>query len=66
VFPHVAAAVADASVRLGIARKKRSHDEFLERARTLMGRPARLVAALHRARLTAPMPHGSLRGRRAA
>ncbi len=56
VFPHVAAAVADAAVRAGIARRPRSHDEFLERARTLMARPPRLVRALARARLTAPMP----------
>jgi len=56
VFPHIAAAVGDTAVRLGIARRKLSHDEFLERARTLMGRPARLVRALARARLTPPMP----------
>jgi malate dehydrogenase (oxaloacetate-decarboxylating) len=56
VFPHVAAAVADASVRLGIARQPRSHDEFLELARTRMGRSARLVRALARARLTPAMP----------
>ncbi len=65
VFPHVAAAAADACVRAGIARKRRTHDEFLERARTLMGRPARLVAALHRSHLTAPMPRGPTRGRKA-
>jgi malate dehydrogenase (oxaloacetate-decarboxylating) len=56
VFPEIAAAVGDTAVRLGIARKRLSHDEFLERARTLMGRPARLVRALARARLTPPMP----------
>ena len=56
VFPHVAAAVGDASVRLGIARRRLSHDEFLERARTLMDRSERLVRALGRARLTPPMP----------
>jgi malate dehydrogenase (oxaloacetate-decarboxylating) len=56
VFPHVAAAVGDASVRLGIARHPLSHDEFLERARTLMGRSARLVRALSRAHLTPAMP----------
>jgi malate dehydrogenase (oxaloacetate-decarboxylating) len=66
VFPHVAAAVADASVKLGIARRPRTHDEFLERARTLMGRPARLAAALHRAGLVPPMPRRAARGRRAA
>ena len=56
VFPHVAAAVGDASVRLGIARRRLSHDEFLERARALMGRSKRLVRALSRARLTPSMP----------
>ncbi|MGC2205309.1 MAG: hypothetical protein WA719_05225, partial [Thermoplasmata archaeon] len=56
VFPHVAAAVGDASVRLGIARIRHSHDEFFERARTLMDRSERLVRALSRARLTPPMP----------
>jgi malate dehydrogenase (oxaloacetate-decarboxylating) len=56
VFPHVAAAVGVAAVREGIARRKLSHDEFLERARARMGRPARLVKALLRSRLMAPMP----------
>ena len=56
VFPHVAAAVGDASVRLGIARRALSHDEFLERARALMDRSERLVRALSRARLTPVMP----------
>jgi malate dehydrogenase (oxaloacetate-decarboxylating) len=56
VFPYVAAAVGEASVRLGIARRPLSHDEFLERARALMGRSARLVRALSRAHLTPTMP----------
>ncbi|MGI0129733.1 MAG: NAD(P)-dependent malic enzyme [Thermoplasmata archaeon] len=56
VFPHVAAAVGDASVRLGIARHPLSHDEFLERARALMDRSVRLVRALSRARITPAMP----------
>ena len=56
VFPYVAAAVGDASVRLGIARRALSHDEFLERARGLMDRSVRLVRALSRARLTPAMP----------
>ncbi|HTT45072.1 MAG TPA: NADP-dependent malic enzyme [Thermoplasmata archaeon] len=64
VFPQIAAAVGDTAVRLGIARRKLSHDEFLERARTLMGRPAQLVKALARARLTPPMPRAEPRGRR--
>jgi len=56
VFPHVAAAVGDAAVRLGIARHPHSRDEFYERARALMDRSERLVRALARAHLTAPMP----------
>ncbi len=56
VFPHVAAAVGEASVRLGIARRPLAREEFLERARALMDRSERLVRALGRARLTPPMP----------
>jgi malate dehydrogenase (oxaloacetate-decarboxylating) len=66
VFPEVAAAVGEASVRLGLARHRLSRDEFLERARALMGRPARLVRALARAHLTQPMPRGAIGRRRAA
>jgi len=66
VFPEVAAAVGDAAVRLGIARHRLSHDEFLERATTLMGRSARLVRALARAGLTSPMPRASATRRRGA
>ena len=66
VFPQIAAAVGDTAVRLGIARERLSHDEFLERARVLMGRPTRLVRALARAHLTPPMPspHTELRRNR--
>jgi malate dehydrogenase (oxaloacetate-decarboxylating) len=56
VFPHVAAAVGSTAVRLGIARRHLSHEELLERARTMMGRSTRLVKALSRAGLTAKMP----------
>ena len=56
VFPHVAAAVATKSVELGIARRRLSHEEFLDRARTRMARPQELVQALRAARLTTPMP----------
>jgi malate dehydrogenase (oxaloacetate-decarboxylating) len=62
VFPHVAAAAAEAAVAKGLARVRRTHDEFLEMARTRMGRSAKLVRALLRARLTPPMPR--LVGRR--
>jgi len=64
VFPHVAAAVADAAVAAGIARCRRSHAEFLERARALMARPGRLARSLGRAGLTAPMPRGPVGHRR--
>jgi malate dehydrogenase (oxaloacetate-decarboxylating) len=64
VFPSVAAAVADTAVALGIARRRHTHDEFLERARQLMARPARLVRTLARAHLTAPMPRGPVGQRR--
>jgi malate dehydrogenase (oxaloacetate-decarboxylating) len=64
VFPHVAAAVAEAAVTAGVARRRLDRAEFLERARTLMSRPARLVRALARAHLTAPMPRGPVGHRR--
>jgi len=64
VFPAIAAAVGDTAVRLGIARRKLTHDEFLERAQTLMGRSGKLVRALARARLTPPMPRPPARRRR--
>jgi len=64
VFPLIAAAVGDTAVRLGIARQKLSHEEFLARAQTLMGRSARLVKALARARLTPPMPRAPAKRRR--
>jgi malate dehydrogenase (oxaloacetate-decarboxylating) len=64
VFPAVAAAVADAAVAQGVARHRLSHAEFLARAKVLMERPAKLVRALSRAGLTAPMPHGPVGSRR--
>jgi len=64
VFPDVAAAVADAAVAAGVARRPLTHDEFLERARVLMARSGRLVRTLARAHLTAPMPHGPVGQRR--
>ncbi|MCI4351642.1 MAG: NADP-dependent malic enzyme [Thermoplasmata archaeon] len=56
VFPHVAAAVAESAVRLGIARVRATREEFYERARTLMARPAALTEALQRSGLVDPMP----------
>ncbi|HXQ93849.1 MAG TPA: NADP-dependent malic enzyme [Thermoplasmata archaeon] len=56
VFPHIAAAVGTEAVRLGIARKKHTPEEFLELAKERMARSGRVVRALAQAGLTAPMP----------
>jgi malate dehydrogenase (oxaloacetate-decarboxylating) len=56
VFPHVAAAVAESTVRLGIARVRASREEFYEQARRLMARPAALTDALQASGLVDPMP----------
>jgi malate dehydrogenase (oxaloacetate-decarboxylating) len=56
VFPHVAAAVAERAVKLGIARVKASREEFYDRARRLMARPAALTEALRQSGLVDPMP----------
>lgn len=56
VFPHVAAAVAERAVALGIARVRASREEFYEQARRLMARPAALTAALQQSGLVDPMP----------
>ena len=63
VFPHVAAAVAERSVELGIARVRLSAAEFLARAETMMGRPRALVKGLADAGLTLPMPDEKQRGK---
>lgn len=59
VFPHVAAAVATAAVDRGVARVTRSRDEFLAIAKERMARPARLIEAIARSGLIAPMPPAS-------
>ncbi|MFZ0891030.1 MAG: NADP-dependent malic enzyme [Thermoplasmata archaeon] len=56
VFPYVAAAVGTAAVRLGVARRRLSHEEFYDRAHDLMGRTKRIVEARARSGLTLPMP----------
>ena len=56
VFPHVAAAVATAAVDAGVARVTRSRAEFLAIAQDRMSRPARLIEAIGRSGLIAPMP----------
>ncbi|MGD0719165.1 MAG: NADP-dependent malic enzyme [Thermoplasmata archaeon] len=54
--PHVAAAVAEEAVRLGIAGRPRSRAEFYEIAREVMRRPQKLAHELARAGITLPMP----------
>ncbi len=56
VFPYIAAAVATKAVELGIARRTRTHEEFLDDARLRMERPHALATALREAGLTLPMP----------
>jgi malate dehydrogenase (oxaloacetate-decarboxylating) len=56
VFPFVAAAVATEAVRLGIARRKLSSEEFLALARERMARPSALAKALTDAGLIHPIP----------
>ncbi len=55
-FPHVAAATAEAAVRLGLARRKHTRAEFFERARTLMRHSVDLATQLRQSGLTVPMP----------
>ena len=56
VFPHVAAAVGTEAVRLGIARRKHTSEEFLALAKERMARSGRVARALAHSGLTAPMP----------
>jgi malate dehydrogenase (oxaloacetate-decarboxylating) len=56
VFPHVAAAVAQEAVTRGLARRRRTRGEFLERARELMARSPRVAKELAAMGLTRPMP----------
>lgn len=63
VFPHVAAAVAETAVQLGIAGVRASREEFYGRARRLMARPAALTEALARSGLVDPMPDEGPGGR---
>ncbi|MGI0053014.1 MAG: NAD(P)-dependent malic enzyme, partial [Thermoplasmata archaeon] len=60
VFPHVAAAVAVRAVELGLARNRRSPEEFFELARARMDRARELGAALARAGLVPALPGESL------
>ncbi len=56
VFPFVAAAVATRAVELGLARTRRSPEEFLAEARARMARPPALAAALADAGMIRSMP----------
>jgi malate dehydrogenase (oxaloacetate-decarboxylating) len=56
VFPHIAAAVGTEAVRIGIARRKHTHEEFYALAQERMARSGRVARALAQAGLTVPMP----------
>ncbi len=56
VFPEVAAAVGIKAVELGIARKKRTREEFLQLAQARMARPKELTQVLMKNGLLPPMP----------
>ncbi|HEV2429850.1 MAG TPA: NADP-dependent malic enzyme [Thermoplasmata archaeon] len=56
VFPHVAAAVAERAVEIGIARRSRTRAEFLLRAQDRMRRTARIASVLSESGMTLPMP----------
>ncbi len=55
-FPHVAAAVATEAARLGIARRRRTREEYYEEAKQMMARTHALVRELARTGFVAPMP----------
>ncbi len=54
--PHVAAAVAEQAVRLGIAGRPRTREEFYRIAQEVMRRPKKLARELARSGVTLPMP----------
>ncbi len=54
--PHVAAAVAEEAVRLGIAGRPRTRAEFYRIAQEVMRRPPKLARELARSGVTRPMP----------
>jgi malate dehydrogenase (oxaloacetate-decarboxylating) len=56
VFPHVAAAVAEKAVQVGLARRTRSRAEFLSMARDRIQRSEGLAQLLVRSGQVAPMP----------
>ena len=56
IFPHIAAATAETAVRLGIARAKRTREEFYARALEIMQHSVRLATRLCEEGLTLPMP----------
>ena len=58
-FPHVAAATAEAAVRLGLARRRQSRAEFFDRAKALMQHAVELTTHLRASGLTIPMPDES-------
>ncbi len=56
IFPHIAAATAETAVGLGIARAKRTREEFYDRALKIMQHSVRLATRLREDGLTLPMP----------
>ena len=56
VFPEIAASVATKAVELGLARAKRSREEFLQLAQARMARPKELAHVLMKNGLLPPMP----------
>jgi malate dehydrogenase (oxaloacetate-decarboxylating) len=56
VFPHIAAAVGTEALRLGIARRTHTPEEFFGLAQERMARSGRVARALAAAGLTVPMP----------
>ena len=56
VFPHVAAAVAEKAVQVGVARRQRTRSEFLAMARERIQRSEDLARLLVSSGMVAPMP----------
>jgi malate dehydrogenase (oxaloacetate-decarboxylating) len=56
VFPHVAAAVAEKAVQVGLARRRRTRAEFLAMARERIQRSEELAKLLVRSGMVAPLP----------
>ncbi len=62
IFPHIAAATAEAAVRLGLARTKRTREEFFARAQAIMQHVVDLSGQLRDSGIISPMPDESKGG----